>query len=73
MELTLHIEEEGSGRSEERTVSVAAGDTVRDALRAADINPQTVLVERDGQVVPAADDIREEDETLRVLDVISGG
>lgn len=72
MELTLSVEEEGSGRAEEVTVDVAEDATVAAALDAADINPETVLVEHDGRIVPA-DEALDGAERLRVLQVISGG
>lgn len=73
MELTVSIEEEGSGRVTEETVDADPGDTVQDVLHRLEINPQTVLVERDGQIITTADEIDEDDEALRVLNVISGG
>lgn len=73
MELTLTVVEEGSGREEERTVEVAAGRTVREVLDAADISPETVLVEHDGEIVTQQDEVGEDMDGLRVLDVIAGG
>ncbi len=72
MERTLHREEEGSGRTEELTVDVDGDATVTEMLQAAGIDPQTVIVERDGAVVPLADTVADAT-TFRVLDVISGG
>lgn len=73
MQLTLRIEEDGSGRVEERAVDVAPGTEIAELLRGQDINPQTVLVERDGQIVTKKDTVTEDDTALTVLDVISGG
>lgn len=73
MELTLRIEEEGSGRTEEQQVEVEPGTEIGVLLKAQDINPQTVLVERDGQVITHKDTVDEDDTELTVLDVISGG
>lgn len=73
MELTLRIEEEGSGRVQEKTVDVEAGTVIADLLQEQDINPQTVLVERDGKIITHRDEIEEDDTELTVLDVISGG
>lgn len=73
MELTLRIEEEGSGRTREQTVETAPGTEIAELLRAQDINPQTVLVERDGQVITKKDTVAEDDMELTVLNVISGG
>ncbi|MDY6773681.1 MAG: MoaD/ThiS family protein, partial [Candidatus Nanohaloarchaea archaeon] len=70
MELALSIEEEGSGGREETVVEVEKGATVEEALEEADINPETVLVERDGQIVPKGEEVSGSD--LRVLRVISG-
>lgn len=73
MELTLTVVEEGSGREEERTVAVEPGATVREVLRAADISPETVLVEHDREIITQQDEVGEDVEELRVLDVIAGG
>ncbi|MDY6761601.1 MAG: MoaD/ThiS family protein [Candidatus Nanohaloarchaea archaeon] len=72
MDVTLTIEEEGSGRERQETVEVDADAAVTDALAAAGINPETVLVERDGSIVPRDADLDGLEE-LRVLEVISGG
>lgn len=73
MELTLRIEEEGSGRVDEKVVETDAGTELGDVLKANDINPQTVLIERDGQIVTHKDTVSEDDTTFTILDVISGG
>lgn len=73
MELTLRIEEEGSGRNTEETVTTEPGTEIREVLRENEINPQTVLVEQDGEIVTHRDTIDENDTELTVLDVISGG
>lgn len=73
MDITLRIEEEGSGRSEELQVETEPGTEIRDLLSDNEINPQTVLVERDGQIVTHRDEVQEDDTELTILDVISGG
>lgn len=73
MKLALTIVEEGSGREEERTVEIEAGSTVREVLTAADISPETVLVEHDGRIVTRQDEVDASVEELRVLDVVAGG
>lgn len=73
MEITLSIEEEGSGRSEEVSVDAADDATVKDILEAADINPETVLVEHEGRIVPKDAPVEDGTEKFRVLQVISGG
>ncbi len=72
MDISLRIEEEGSGREEQQTVNVAEDATVGDVLDAAGINPETVLVERDGSIVPKDAELGGAGE-LRILEVISGG
>lgn len=71
MEVMLRVEEEGSGRTATHEVEIDDGATVRDALQAAGINPETVIVEQDGQVITMQDEIDEDE--LRVLQVVSGG
>ncbi len=73
MELVLTIEEEGSGRTTEETVDVEPGCTVGDVLDAADIAPETVLVERNGQIITLQDEVDGDVDGLRVLSVVSGG
>lgn len=73
MELALTIEEEGSGRTREETVDVEAGCTVAEVLNAADIAPETVLVEHDGSIITLQDEVGDEVAELRVLSVVSGG
>lgn len=72
MDVTVIVEEEGSGRSDKHTVSIEEEATVEDVLAELDINPATVLVERDGAIITHKDRVAAGEE-LRVLDVISGG
>lgn len=72
MDVDVTVEEEGSGRNEEHTVTVEEDAVVEDVLDALDINPGTVLVERNGTVITHKDAV-EAGEALRVLTVISGG
>lgn len=72
MELDLALEEEGGGAVVERSVEVDEGATVKDVLEAAGIAPETVIVERDGAVVPLPEEVGDAGE-LRVLRVVSGG
>lgn len=72
MDVELSVEEEGSGRTSEETVAVDDDATVGDVLSAAGHNPETVLVEHDGRIVPKDEPV-EGKERLRVLQVISGG
>ncbi len=45
---------------------------VRDVLRLLGINPETVLVFREGELVTEDEQVAEE-ATLRIFDVVSGG
>jgi len=56
----------------EQWLELSADAMVRDALRAASIHPETVLVARDRQVVPDDEPLREGDELL-VTRVVTGG
>ncbi|MCA1812428.1 MAG: MoaD/ThiS family protein [Halobacteriales archaeon] len=56
----------------EQQVEVRAGALVRDALRAAGIHPETVLVARGKVVLPDDEAVRDGDELL-VTRVVTGG
>lgn len=73
MELELERVEEGSDRTETVTVDAAEGDALKDVLQTAGIAPETVLIERDGTIVPKTETVRADDDRFRILDVISGG
>jgi sulfur carrier protein len=51
---------------------VKAGSTVRDAMLAHDIQPESVIPTRDGELITDDEIIREGD-TIRLVAVISGG
>ncbi|NIS82163.1 MAG: thiamine biosynthesis protein ThiS [Anaerolineales bacterium] len=51
---------------------VRAGMTVREALKKADIQPQSVLATRDGELI-TEDEILRDGESIRLVAVISGG
>lgn len=72
MEVDLVVEEEGSGDVEEKTVEVEGECEAGEILESAGINPESVIVERDGAIIPSSAEMSEEGE-LRVLRVISGG
>lgn len=59
-------------RNPDRDVEVAGGRTVRAILDELQVNPDTVLVIRAGQLITREARVREEDE-LEVRPVISGG
>ncbi|HXF35562.1 MAG TPA: MoaD/ThiS family protein [Actinomycetota bacterium] len=59
-------------RNPDREVEVAGGRRVRDVLRELGIDPDTVLVIRDRELLTREDRVGEEDE-LEVRPVISGG
>jgi sulfur carrier protein ThiS len=56
----------------DKTWEVEGGATVRDTLLKLGINPESVLVVRDGKLINEATIVRKDD-SLRVLAVISGG
>ncbi len=60
----------GFDRKEE-TVEVDAGKTYSDVLESLGINPETVIVVRDG--VPVPNEARVEEGEVKVVRVISGG
>lgn len=51
---------------------VKPGRTVRDAMRAHDIQPESVIPTRDGELITDDEIIREGD-VIRLVTVISGG
>jgi sulfur carrier protein ThiS len=56
----------------DKTWEVEGGATVRDTLLKLGINPESVLVVRDGKLINEATIVRKDD-SLKVLAVISGG
>ena len=56
----------------DKSYEVPAGMTVRDALMRLDINPDSVLPTRDGQLL-TDDELLKEGEVVRLVAVISGG
>jgi sulfur carrier protein ThiS len=56
----------------DKTWEVEGGATVRDTLLKLGINPESVLVVRDGKLINEAAIVRKDD-SLKVLAVISGG
>ncbi len=59
-------------RNPDREVEVAGGRKVRDVLRELGIDPDTVLVIRDRELLTREDRVGEDDE-VEVRPVISGG
>jgi sulfur carrier protein ThiS len=56
----------------DKTWEVKGGATVRDTLLKLGLNPESVLVVRDGKLINEATIVRKDD-SLKVLAVISGG
>jgi sulfur carrier protein ThiS len=56
----------------DKTYSIASGMTIRHALEKLDINPDTVLPTRDGELLTDDELIRDGDR-IRLVAVISGG
>ncbi len=59
-------------RLRDREFEVKAGMTVRDALKKAGIEPDTVLATRNGELI-TDDEILHEGDQIRLIAVISGG
>ncbi len=59
-------------RNPDRAVEVAGGRTVRDMLGELDVDPDTVLVIRSGELV-TREVVLSEDDEVEVRPVISGG
>lgn len=59
-------------KEDERTIEVESGSTVEDLLDSLEVEPQEVLVVRNGTIVTGRHELDEEDE-LKVMDVIAGG
>ncbi len=56
----------------DQTHEVPAGMTIRDALRRLEIEPDSVLPTRDGELL-TDDELLQEDDVIRLVRVISGG
>ena len=55
-----------------KKMEIVAGSAVADALKAAKINPETVLVKRNKTLIPQDEPLKEND-SLELINVISGG
>ncbi len=53
-------------------ITLAGNPTVSDVLTALSINPVTVIVARNKEIIPADEPVHEQD-TLEIISVISGG
>ena len=59
-------------RLRDKEYEVKAGSTVRDAMLAHDIQPESVIPTRGGELI-TEDELIREGETIRLVAVISGG
>jgi len=59
-------------RGEKRNLDLADDSSVADALAKSQINPETVLVKRNGEIIPETEKLKDND-FLELLSVISGG
>lgn len=59
-------------RNPDRTVEVAGGRILREVLADLGVDPDTVLVIRDGELITRGTRVRD-DESLEIRPVISGG
>jgi len=64
MRVKLFFEKEKS----HRTVDVRGEQTIESLLKSLKINPQTVIVSRNGEVVPEQDTVQEKD-SLKIIRV----
>ena len=68
MRVKVFFEKSNSARS----VEAGKGQTIESLLKKLGINPQTVIVVRNGEVVPEQDTLQDKD-TLKILSVKLGG
>lgn len=59
-------------KEEEKQLKVEDGADIKDVLEKIDVEPQEVLVSRDNTILTEKHEVEEEDE-LKVMDVIAGG
>ncbi len=61
--------EKGNAR---KSIEVSKGQTIESALKKLKINPQTVIVVKNGEVVPEQETLQDKD-SLKILSVKLGG
>lgn len=61
-----------SWEDEEKSLDVRQGSKVEDVFERIDVNPETVIVEMNGEVVSLEEELCG-DEDLRLINVVSGG
>ncbi len=66
--MPVTIEYEGKMKK----VVAKRGMLIRDALSEADVNPETVIVKRDGEIVPDEEKVKDKDKLI-ALRIVSGG
>lgn len=59
-------------QKDNKTIEIEGKKSVKKVLQQLDINPETVLVVRDGELL-TQDTILEENDEIEVISVISGG
>jgi len=59
-------------KGKKRSLSVPDGAKVADILQKVEINPETVLVRRSGEIIPETEKLKNGDK-LELLSVVSGG
>lgn len=60
------------GEEEKEEYSFPPGNRILDLLEELDRNPEAIVVERNGIIVPEDEELEDKDE-LRVIPVVSGG
>jgi thiamine biosynthesis protein ThiS len=58
--------------SKQKSLEIPKGQTIESLLKKLRINPQTVIVVKNGEVVPEQETLQEKD-TLKILSVKLGG
>ena len=56
----------------EKTLELANNSSVRDLLEKMKINPVTIIVSRDGNIITENENLKDKDK-IRIISVISGG
>lgn len=59
-------------RNKEKEVNVQEASKVKDVLKKADINRETVIIKRNNEIIPAEEEVKNRD-NLEAIRIISGG
>lgn len=59
-------------KGKEKEVKLKEGSTVKDLLEALEINPETVLVEREKEIIPETEELKDGDQ-IHIINITSRG